>query len=42
VRWQGREKELSEILEIRKRAHQFVQAGDLDKALAEYGKLLRG
>jgi tetratricopeptide (TPR) repeat protein len=33
---------LSEILEIRKRAHEFVQSGDLDRALEEYRKLLKG
>jgi tetratricopeptide (TPR) repeat protein len=32
---------LSEILEIRKRAHEFVQSGDLDSALDEYHKLLK-
>ncbi len=32
---------MSEILEIRKRAHQFVQAGDLDSALEEYRKILK-
>jgi tetratricopeptide (TPR) repeat protein len=33
---------LSEILEIRKRAHEYAQAGDLDNALQEYRKLLKG
>jgi tetratricopeptide (TPR) repeat protein len=33
---------LSEILEIRKRAHEYVQDGDLERALEEYGKLIRG
>jgi tetratricopeptide (TPR) repeat protein len=33
---------LSEIVEIRKRAHECVQKGDLDGALEEYRKLLRG
>jgi len=32
---------VSEVLEIRKRAHQFVQAGDLESALEEYRKLLK-
>ncbi len=33
---------MSEVLEIRKRAHELVQAGEFDKAIAEYRKLLRG
>lgn len=33
---------MSEILEIRKRAHQFVQAGEFEKAIGEYQKLLKG
>lgn len=33
---------MSEVLEIRKRAHQFVQAGQFDNAIAEYQKLLKG
>jgi tetratricopeptide (TPR) repeat protein len=33
---------LSEILEIRKRAHEFMQKGDLDSALEEYRKLAKG
>jgi tetratricopeptide (TPR) repeat protein len=33
---------VSEVLEIRKRAHEHVQAGDLDLALGEYRKLLKG
>jgi tetratricopeptide (TPR) repeat protein len=32
---------VSEVLEIRKLAHEYVQNGELDKALAEYGKLLK-
>jgi tetratricopeptide (TPR) repeat protein len=32
---------LSEVLEIRRRAHEFVQNGELDMALEEYGKLLK-
>jgi tetratricopeptide (TPR) repeat protein len=32
---------LSEIVEIRKRAHEHMQKGDLDSALEEYGKLLK-
>ena len=32
---------MAEISEIRKRAHGYVQHGDLDAALEEYGKLLR-
>ena len=31
---------MTEVLEIRKRAHEYVQNGELDRALAEYGKLL--
>lgn len=33
---------MSEIVEIRKRAHEYVQKGDLDAALEEYRKLLKG
>jgi tetratricopeptide (TPR) repeat protein len=33
---------LSEILSIRKLAHEYSQAGDLDSALAEYRKLVKG
>ncbi|HVP56852.1 MAG TPA: tetratricopeptide repeat protein [bacterium] len=33
---------MSQILEIRKRAHEYVQSGDLDLALEEYRKLLKG
>lgn len=33
---------MSEIVEIRKRAHECVQKGDLEGALEEYGKLLKG
>ena len=33
---------MSEVLEIRKKAHEYVQAGDLDMALEEYRKLLKG
>lgn len=33
---------MSEVLEIRKRAHEYVQAGDLEQALEEYRKLLKG
>jgi tetratricopeptide (TPR) repeat protein len=33
---------LSEILEIRKRAHAYVQSGELDRALEEYRKLVGG
>jgi tetratricopeptide (TPR) repeat protein len=33
---------LSEVLEIRKRAHEFVQSGELESALEEYKKLLKG
>jgi tetratricopeptide (TPR) repeat protein len=33
---------VSDILEIRKQAHEFVQAGDLDSALEEYRKLTKG
>ena len=33
---------MSEILSIRKRAHEYAQAGDLDNALEEYRKLLTG
>jgi tetratricopeptide (TPR) repeat protein len=33
---------VSEILEIRKKAHEYVQAGDLDSALEEYGRLVKG
>ncbi|MFZ1947959.1 MAG: tetratricopeptide repeat protein, partial [bacterium] len=33
---------MSEVLEIRKRAHEFMQRGDLESALEEYRKLLRG
>jgi tetratricopeptide (TPR) repeat protein len=33
---------VSEVLEIRKRAHEYVQAGALDLALEEYRKLLKG
>ena len=32
---------MSEVLEIRKLAHEYVQNGELDKALAEYGRLLK-
>jgi tetratricopeptide (TPR) repeat protein len=32
---------VSEVLKIRKKAHEYVQAGDLDLALEEYKKLLR-
>lgn len=32
---------MSEVLEIRKKAHEYVQAGDLDMALDEYRKLLK-
>ena len=32
---------MSQILEIRKRAHGYVQSGDLDLALEEYRKLLK-
>jgi tetratricopeptide (TPR) repeat protein len=32
---------VSEVLEIRKLAHEHVQNGELDKALAEYSKLLK-
>jgi tetratricopeptide (TPR) repeat protein len=32
---------VSEVLEIRKKAHEYVQAGDLDLALEEYRKLLK-
>ncbi len=32
---------MSGILEIRKQAHEYVQSGELDKALAEYSKLLK-
>jgi tetratricopeptide (TPR) repeat protein len=32
---------LSEIVEIRKRAHEYMQKGALDSALEEYSKLLR-
>ena len=32
---------MSEVLEIRKLAHEYVQNGELDKALTEYGKLLK-
>ncbi len=32
---------MSEILSIRKRAHEYAQAGDLDNALEEYRKLLK-
>ena len=31
---------VSEIIEIRKRAHEYVQGGDLDRALEEYQKLV--
>jgi tetratricopeptide (TPR) repeat protein len=33
---------VSEVLEIRKKAHEYVQAGDLDLALEEYKKLIKG
>jgi tetratricopeptide (TPR) repeat protein len=33
---------VSEALEIRKRAHEFMQRGDLDSALGEYRRLLTG
>jgi len=33
---------LSEVLQIRRRAHDHVQKGELDLALEEYGKLLKG
>jgi tetratricopeptide (TPR) repeat protein len=33
---------VSEVLEIRKRAHEYVQAGELDLALDEYRKLVKG
>ena len=33
---------MSEVLEIRKRAHEFVQSGELESALEEYKKLLKG
>ncbi|MFH1312828.1 MAG: DUF6584 family protein [Candidatus Eisenbacteria bacterium] len=32
---------MSEVLRIRKRAHEYAQAGDLDNALQEYRKLLK-
>jgi tetratricopeptide (TPR) repeat protein len=32
---------VSEVLEIRKKAHEYVQAGDLDLALEEYRKLIK-
>ena len=32
---------MSEILEIRKRAHEYVQNGELDRALEEYRRLLK-
>ena len=33
---------MSETMDIRKKAHEYVQSGDLDRALDEYQKLVRG